>query len=55
MLTPTAYEKGLGYIRHDKMTLTRDLLTKYMNLKTVVPVEDLYTNDFLPGIKPKKR
>lgn len=50
-LTPIAREKGLGYMSEEKMTRTRDLLTKYMKLPVTVPVKDLYTLEFLPGIK----
>ncbi|MBI2881142.1 MAG: ABC transporter substrate-binding protein [Candidatus Tectomicrobia bacterium] len=48
-LTPTAKEKGLGYILEEKVTSTRDILTKYMKLEVKVPVKDLYTNAFLPS------
>jgi hypothetical protein len=30
------------------MTATRDYVTKAYDLKTVVPVDTLYTNEFLP-------
>jgi NitT/TauT family transport system substrate-binding protein len=55
-LTPITYEKGMGYIREDKMKLTRDLTTKYI-LKTdkEIPLDELYTNAFLPGIFPPKK
>ena len=54
-LTPTIREKGLGYMSEEKMTRTRDILTKYMKLPATVPVKDLYTLDFLPGIKVRAR
>lgn len=47
-LTPTAKEKGLGYIRKEKVESTRDIITEYMKLEVKVPVEDLFTIDFLP-------
>jgi NitT/TauT family transport system substrate-binding protein len=55
-LTPIAYEKGMGYIREDKMRLTRDITTQYI-LKTdkKIPLDELYTNAFLPGIFPPKK
>ena len=37
-----------------KMRLTRDLMTKYTPLKVVVPVKDLYTNEFIPKLFPKR-
>lgn len=54
VLTPAIQEKGLGYIREDKMTQTRDILTQYMRLPVTVPVKDLYTMEFLPQIMVKK-
>jgi len=55
-LTPTAYEKGMGYIREDKMKATRDIALKYLTkTEKSIPLDDLYTNAFLPGIFPPKR
>jgi hypothetical protein len=31
------------------MTSTRDLVTAALSLKRVVPVDELYTGQFLPG------
>ena len=53
VITPTILEKGLGYTRENKMMATRDLLTKYMKLPIKVPLKDIYTLEFLPGIKVK--
>ena len=53
-LSPSILKKGLGYIREKKMTRTRDILTKYMDLPKKVRVQDLYTLEFLPMIKVKK-
>jgi NitT/TauT family transport system substrate-binding protein len=55
MLTKTAEEKGLGYIDEKKMTYTRDLITKYMELPKVVPLSDIYTNEFLTPIFAKRK
>lgn len=52
ILTPAAKEKGLGYMGRKKMEYTRDLFTELLKLPKI-PVEDIYTNDFLPGIIPK--
>jgi hypothetical protein len=50
-----AKKNGIGYVGKEKMTYTRDLLTQYQEVGTVVPVEDLYTNDFLPKLFPKRQ
>lgn len=55
LLTPTAMEKGIGYITPEKMQYTRDVMTEALNLGVKVPVEELYTNEFLPKLFPKKR
>ena len=52
MITPIVREKGLGYMDKKDMEHSRDLITRLFKVKTRVPVEDLYTNEFLPGIKP---
>jgi NitT/TauT family transport system substrate-binding protein len=39
--------KGLGYIDAGKMEGERDLLVKYLKLKTSVPVDKLFTNQFV--------
>ena len=55
-LTPITYEKGMGYIREDKMKLTRDVTTKYiLKIDKEIPLDELYTNAFLPGIFPPKK
>lgn len=50
-----AKKNGIGYMSKEKMTYTRDLLTKYHDLKVVVPAEDLYTNEFLPKLFPRRQ
>lgn len=54
LLTPTAKEKGIGYMTRERMIYTRDLITQYMKLEKKVEVEDLYTNAFLPKLFPKR-
>lgn len=54
MDVPGARANGLGWMSAEKWKFSRDILTKSLNLKRVVPVEELYTNDFLPGILPAK-
>ncbi len=53
LLTPTARKMGVGYMTREKMEATRDLITTYEKLPVKLPVEDLYTNDFLPKILPR--
>jgi len=43
-----AKASGLGAISRDKMTSTRDVVTTALSLKRVVPVDELYTTQFLP-------
>jgi NitT/TauT family transport system substrate-binding protein len=43
-----AKSAGLGAISPEKMTSTRDVVTTALSLKRVVPVEELYTTQFLP-------
>ncbi len=52
MVTPIVKQKGLGYIDRGTMEHNRDLVAKLFKLKTKVPLEEIYTNDFLPGINP---
>jgi NitT/TauT family transport system substrate-binding protein len=53
-LTPEIKQHGLGYIDPARMKYHRDAITKAYKLKTVVPVEDIYTGRFLPSppLKP---
>ena len=53
LITPTARRMGLGAMPREKMEATRDLITTYEKLPVKVPVEDLYTTDFLPKILPR--
>ena len=39
---------GIGYMSKEKMESTRQLMTETYRLTVVVPLEDLYTNEFLP-------
>ena len=38
----------------EKMQRTRDVLVKYQKLEADIPVKDLYTNEFLPKLFPKR-
>jgi hypothetical protein len=48
VLVKDVLEKGMGYISKEKATFTRDVMSEAYNLTVEVPVEDLYTLDFLP-------
>ena len=39
---------GLGFMDHEKMDYTVDIITKYTPLKVRVKTGDVYTNEFLP-------
>ena len=54
LLTPRAQEKGIGYIDRGKMEFTRDKMLEAHKMDVKMPVEELFTNDFLPKIFPKK-
>jgi len=54
ILAPEVYEKGIGWISKEKMEYSRDIFSKYANLPKLVPVDEIYTNQFLPNLFPKK-
>ena len=54
LLTPAASEQGIGFMTEAKMQRTRDLLVKYQKLEAEIPLKDLYTNEFLPKLTPKR-
>ncbi len=54
LLTPVAGERGIGYMTEEKMRRTRDILVKYQKLEGDIPLKDLYTNEFLPKLFPKR-
>ncbi len=47
IVTDFTRQKGLGRMTHEKMQHTRDLVMQYLDLKTTVPVDALFTNEFL--------
>lgn len=52
IMTERARQKGYGWIAEEKMKKTRDLvLEAYEIAKDSVPLNDLYTNEFLPSGK----
>lgn len=52
ILTDDIRQKGYGYINPDKIRKTRDLIADLYGVKNEVPLDAVYTNEFLPGIKP---
>lgn len=47
IVTDFTRKNGVGRMTREKMQHTRDLVMQYLDLKTSVPVEALFTNDFL--------
>jgi NitT/TauT family transport system substrate-binding protein len=55
MLTPAAAKEGIGQYDEAKVQRTRDLALKPRNIDpSTIPVRDIYTNDFLPKLFPKR-
>lgn len=54
LLTPEAKKHGIGYMSREKVKRTRDITSKYMKLKEMVPLDDIYTMKFLPKLFPKR-
>ena len=54
ILTEESRKHGLGYMLAEKVRATRNLAVKYRKLKKIPPLDEIYTNEFLPGIKPPK-
>ncbi|MBI2880403.1 MAG: ABC transporter substrate-binding protein [Candidatus Tectomicrobia bacterium] len=52
LLSEESRAHGIGYMTREKMKTTRDTVAKYMKLESPVEVGDVYTNEFLPGVKP---
>lgn len=51
LLSKTAQEKGLGWITEEKMKRTRDIILEAYEIKVEMPLNDIYTNEFLPQYK----
>ncbi|MFQ5693619.1 MAG: ABC transporter substrate-binding protein [Nitrospinota bacterium] len=54
MLTPYQRTHGLGQISREKTRKTRDIILEAFKITQNVPVEDLYTNEFLPKLFPRR-
>jgi NitT/TauT family transport system substrate-binding protein len=55
MLTPPAYEHGLGWIDPARKKRTIDVYTKSLALPREVTLDEMMTNEFNPKIKPPRR
>ena len=47
-ITADAKQHGLGYLSPAKITLTKNVMVKTYNIKTDVPINDTFSNEFLP-------
>ncbi len=55
MLTPFAAKEGVGHYDEKKVQQTRDLTLKPRNIDpNTMPAKDIYTNEFLPKLFPKR-
>ncbi len=54
LLSEEAYKEGLGTLSRKKVSAMIDVLTQYMNLPRKLSPDEIFTNEFLPRIIPKK-
>ncbi len=54
LLSANAMKAGIGHMTRDRMVFTNDLITTHMKLPKKTAVEDVYSNDFLPKLLPKR-
>lgn len=54
LLSPAAREQGIGVMTEEKMRRTRDTLVRYQKLEGDLPLTELYTNEFLPKLFPRR-
>jgi NitT/TauT family transport system substrate-binding protein len=55
MLTPFAAKEGIGHYDETKVIQTRDFTLKPRNIDpATMPAKDIYTNEFLPKLFPKR-
>lgn len=54
-LVPDQIRMGLGRMSRKKWVRTRNILVKANNIQKGIPVENLYSNDYLPKVLPPKR
>ena len=51
MSSPEALKNGMGYMAPEKIAGTIETMRRFMNLTKPLKPEEVYTNEFLPGIK----
>ncbi len=54
LLSDHAMKAGIGQMTKDRMVFTNNLITTHMKLPKKSAVEDVYTNEFLPKLLPKR-
>lgn len=54
LLSANALKEGIGHMTRDRMVFTNDLITTHMKLPKKTAVENVYTNEFLPKLFPKR-
>ena len=54
LLSKNALKEGIGHMTTERMAFTNDLITKHMKLPKKSAVEDVFTNEFLPKLFPKR-
>ena len=55
LITPYAAREGVGHYDEQKVLRTRDLMLKPRNIDpATIPLKDIYTNEFLPRLFPKR-
>lgn len=51
-ITEDQARQGLGWMNRDVVRATRDTIAVGYDLKGEIPVDRIYTNDYLPGLRP---
>jgi NitT/TauT family transport system substrate-binding protein len=54
LLSANALKEGIGHMTKDRMVFTNDLITTHMKLPKKTAVEDVFTNEYLPKLFPKR-
>lgn len=55
VLTPPAYQNGMGYMEEGKWRRTLDIISKTHKITKEISFRDLFTNEFLPKVLPPER
>ena len=54
LLSANALKEGIGHMTTKRMAFTNDLITTHMKLPKKSAVEDVFTNEYLPKLFPKR-